>query len=151
MTNTIKLGNGDICRPDCRDGATFPGTINDQPSMTRQSEKDSTDINLIMKTYDRTGAFPWPTEQPLFMDVTKVPSYREALDRVHEAEEIFMSLDPKTRARFNNDPAQFLDYTSNPANAGEMLALGWIEEQTALDMGYKKPEEKPPAPPTTTP
>ena len=40
------------------------------------------------------------------------------------AQEQFAALDAAVRSRFDNDPAKFLEFTADPANADEMVKMG---------------------------
>lgn len=109
------------------------------PGRTRQEDKAAADINHIMAKYERTGLLPVTNREAFFADVSNAPDYRTAIERVHAVEDAFMQLPAKVRARFNNDPSSFLDFTADPANRDEMVKMGLIEgpdidtEQEAAD------------------
>lgn len=120
---------------------------NDEP-MTQQNEKDAADINLIVERAKR-GAVP-PTGRgtvPMYGDFTVIPTdLREVLVKAKFAEDLFMTLDPFVRRRFNNDPVEMLDFLNDEKNREEAIKLGLV----------KAPEPKPPvvedvAPKTKTP
>lgn len=95
------------------------------PGKTKQSEKDSCDINIITARYERTGALPdMIKKNPRYGDFSDVPTYQAALDTVLHAETQFQSLDAKIRARFRNDPAELLDFVADPSNKEEIIKLG---------------------------
>lgn len=110
------------------------------PSLTRQSELKSADINLIMAKFEKTGVLPPATREGFFADVSTVGDYRDALDRVKMADGYFLNLPPKIRAKFENDPAVFLDFVSDPANLPEIEELGLIVKE-----GEKVPPPEPSA------
>lgn len=110
------------------------------PGRTRQSEAAACDINNIVERYHKTGVLPVVNRQMWFMDVSEVGDYRSALEQVERGEKAFMQLPPKVRARFMNDPAEFLDFTSDPANREEMVEMGLIEDVSGV------PPEKPAEP-----
>lgn len=93
---------------------------------TKQSEAAATNINTIVKQYDRTGILPEGGREALYLDVSAVPDYRSALDQVNLADEMFMQLPADLRARFENDAAVFLDWTSQEENRDEMVELGML-------------------------
>lgn len=100
-----------------------------EPSMTKQSFKAECDINLIMKRFKKTAGADFLSRYSgyvsgSFGDFSEVVDYRTALDQISRAKEVFGALPAKVRARFENDPAQFLDFVGNPANKDEMVALG---------------------------
>lgn len=99
-----------------------------EPTRTRQSEAGATDINQIMKKYEKTGMLPLSTRQAFFADVTGLVDYRTAIDRVRAAESAFMQLPADLRSRFDNDAATFLDWAALPDNAAELAELGLSPE-----------------------
>jgi phage internal scaffolding protein len=120
---------------------TFP---EDSP-YTKQEFAEESDINTIMARYQSTGIMPSMNETyPQFLDVTG-NDFAEHMQIIVEARELFESLPSALRERFNNDPARFLDFTSNHAeNGAEMAKLGLLTPE-ATDR-YINP---PPTPPQT--
>lgn len=94
---------------------------------TRVSEQDSVDVNKIVARYEKTGVLPVEGREAFYADVSNMGDYRTALEQVRMADEAFMQLPAALRARFDNDAAAFLDFTSDPANRAEMAELGLIE------------------------
>lgn len=110
--------------PHVRVALDFTGTV----SMARQSHKQEADINFIVGRYMRGGGLP-QVRGAFYGDVSDVPSdYREALDVVQRSREAFMQLPAKVRARFENDPAEVLDFIRDPANRDEAIELGLLEQ-----------------------
>ncbi len=97
-------------------------------SLTKQSEAKATNINTIVAQYDKTGLLPQVGRAALFADVSDAPDYRTALDLIRQADELFMGIPARVRSRFDNDPAVFLDWTSQPGNRDEMIEMGLIEK-----------------------
>ena len=116
-------------------------TINSGPTVTKQSMKEECDINNILARYVKTGLLtPVVKRPPMFMDVSNVGDYRTAVENVQQAQELFANLDSGTRARFNNDPAEFLDFAVDNDNRDELRELGLlpkadtpVEEEGAPD------------------
>lgn len=109
-------------------GSICVRTVNEEPSLTDQQFKDETDVNKILMKYIKNGLqIPPLTGQ--YLDLTQLPDFREAQDIVLRGQEAFMSLDAHLRARFNNDPAQMLQFLDDPANAEEAVKLGLISKQ----------------------
>lgn len=94
---------------------------------TDQSFAKDADINNIVATYHKTGVFPSADGPALFADVSDAPSYQDALQIIINAENAFMSLDAKTRKKFDNDPAQMLSFLEDPKNRSEAAALGMLK------------------------
>lgn len=92
---------------------------------TKQSFKAECDINNILKRYEKSGLLPDLIKtNPQYGDFSNVPDYQESLNIVHKAHEQFALLDSRVRKRFDNDPAKFLAFASDPHSGDEMVALG---------------------------
>lgn len=107
----------------------------------QQHEAADCDINNIMAKYQRTGALDsYRERQPIYGDFSNVPDYREACQIVLDAEDVFMSLPADLRKRFDNDPAEYLNFCSDPNNRDEMLSLGLLlPEQVSAQADAKAP------------
>lgn len=106
---------------------TLDFDLENEPSLTVQSEMEACDIDHIVKQYTQTGIWPVNSRQPgsgQFADVSEIGDYREALNVVREAEKAFMALPAMTRAEFQNDPGSFLEFAQNPQNIDRMVELG---------------------------
>ena len=99
---------------------------------TRQSEAAATDINNIMKKYEKTGLLPSLDREAFFADVSTMVDYRTALHHVDKAQKAFMSLPAGVRTKFSNDPAEFLDFVSDEENRPEMVEMGLIEDVSGV-------------------
>lgn len=101
----------------------------DGRSRTKQSMRDETDINNVIKRFTQGGMLTYVNEKsPQYIDVAEMVDYRSALDHVRETDKFFAGLPSKVRTRFNNDAAQFLDFMSDPANEPEARELGLAKE-----------------------
>jgi len=104
------------------------GIVNNEPSKTKQSFQEESDINNILKKYAATGSLPTNIkENPQYGDYSSVPVYQEALNTVLKAEQQFQGLPSSLRDRLQNDPNQFLAYVANPENSEELLKLGLVK------------------------
>ncbi len=116
---------------------------------TRQSDKDSCDINNIVKRYKQGGILPAEHKKGFYADVSQMGDYKTALEQVTLANEVFLMLPSEIRLEFDNDPALFLDYATNPENKEHMQELGLMEivahEGTtkAPDGAKEEPKETP--------
>ena len=118
----------------------------ERASKTEQHHKSLCDINNIIKQYDKTGLITHVNKAiAQYGDFTEVNEYQESLNLVMEAQEAFNALPAAIRARFENDPGQFLEFATNPANADEMVELGLAKKIAEVV------EETPPAPEEETP
>ncbi len=96
-------------------------------SRTRQSEAAACDVNNIVKRFDKTGILPTDNRDLFFADVSQMGDYQAALHQVQHATHTFMQLPAAVRMKFDNDPASFLDFCSNPDNQDEMREMGLLE------------------------
>ena len=113
-----------------------PGYKNDEPSMTQQQFKDEADINNIMARYQKTGVLVDPltqsTRKPMFDDFSELGDFRDHQQAVIDAQEMFMQLPSRLRARFGNDPAELLQWRSNSANKDEAIELGLMSKPSEM-------------------
>lgn len=93
-------------------------------SLTQQHQKEEADINTIVRRFGLTGELPQNVRMPSYGDFTGVGDYQSALHAIREADEAFMAMPADVRSRFNNDPAAFVDFCSDPANLEEAKKLG---------------------------
>jgi len=101
-------------------GIDFTG----DPGLTDQSQAAEADVNNVMKRYMQTGVLPGVNVAATYGDFADVPSYQDALNLVINAQHQFNSLDAYQRKKFENDPAQFLAFATDPKNAEELIKLG---------------------------
>lgn len=106
--------------------------------LTKQSFKEESNINHIVNKYLKTGQLPNSSRAAMarFGDFSNIPSYKESLEVVLRAQEMFSELPSAVRNRFRNDPEQILQFLADPANRDEAVKLGLIDASTG----------KPPAP-----
>jgi len=96
----------------------------DDPSLTQQQFKEESDINTIVDRFMKSGVLPNPVNMPQYMDYEGVFDYQSAMNAVRSADEQFLRMDAKVRARFNNSPQEFLSFFADPANTDEAIRLG---------------------------
>lgn len=93
-------------------------------SLTQQQFKDESDINNIVDRFMKTGHLPDPVSMPQYVDYEGVFDFQSAMNVVRQADENFMRMDAKVRARFHNSPQEFLEFFADPANVEEAVRLG---------------------------
>ena len=77
--------------------------------ITKQSMKDTVDINRIVARQGQTGLWDHLNPRtPTYGDVSGAVSLQEAFEQARDANESFMELPAQVRALANNDPVQFL-------------------------------------------
>lgn len=103
------------------------GEIVHQVSMTKQEFLPDCDINNILAEFKVTGQIRHLAQNAaagVYTDLTNLPDFQTALNTVAAGEAAFATLPSKLRARFENDPAQFLAFMEDPANQDEIIKLG---------------------------
>lgn len=96
-----------------------------EPSRTKQSFKDICDINNIVKRARKTNMIDHLNAGvPRFMDVSEVTDYRSALEAVERGQEHFMGLPADVREAFDNDPATYVDFLTDPDARERLEAIG---------------------------
>lgn len=117
------------------------------PGLTKQSMKDDTDINLIMAKYQRTGLVSFvSTHEPEYMDTGNTVDFQQALNTVMEAQSMFDDLPSSIRKKFDNNPAQFLEFVQNPDNKEAVYDMG-LATRPAQAQAPEIPGGLPPEPP----
>lgn len=103
-------------------------------SLAHQSFKDECDINVLMRRYEKTGMINHVNKhQGEYGDFINAPDYHSAMNQIIEARESFMTIPARIRARFGNDPAEFLAFVQDPANEAEMREMGLLPAQRPQD------------------
>lgn len=92
--------------------------------VTDPSGADDADINNIVARFHKTGVLPNINVPGVFADVSSALSYQDSLQVIINAENQFMALDAKTRKKFSNSPAEFLEFVENPENGPELVKMG---------------------------
>lgn len=112
--------------------------INKSPSLTIKSQAESTKIQNIIKKYQTTGYVPEVNANiPKYLDTTNIGNLQEIQNQLINVNNYFLSLDPKIRLKFNNDPHQLVTFLQNPNNKDEAIKLDLIVKPE----GYLSPEE----------
>ncbi len=112
-------------------------------SLTQQQFKEESDINTIVNRFLKTGVLPTPNTFPQYVDFEGVFDYQSAMNLVRAADESFMRMDAKVRARFNNSPQEFLEFFANPANSEEAIRLGLAIPQASVGSRSEPAEDTP--------
>lgn len=96
---------------------------------TQQHQKDECDINLIIKRHSPEQlAMIASQNEGQYGDATGV-DYHAAQNIIANANTMFNDLPSDIRNQFDNDPASFLDFTSNEDNFAEMREMGIMEPE----------------------
>ena len=120
--------------PKLKISLTFPS----QSKYTDQSFADECNINTIMARYQSTGELPQLNQtHPQYLDVTDM-DFQSHMDAINEANALFASLPSKVRARFANNPADFLEFTADPENRPELLRMGLLSPEATQRIASEK-------------
>lgn len=118
-------------------------------SLTVQSQRDSADINKMMERFQRTGMMPQAVRLPTYGDFgDEVFDYMTARNAIRKADEAFMELPPKVRAKFKNDPQAFMEFCAEKKNLPELREMGLappekvVVEEKPMKVEVINPKEK---------
>lgn len=114
-------------------------------SMTEQCHTQECDVNRIVNRYHKTGVLGQQANKVLQYGFAPALDFRDALDLVRAAEAQFAAVPSDIRKRFDNNPATFLAFVENPANAEELVKMGLAK------VPEKAPEPAPTPPPAPVP
>ena len=91
-------------------------------TMTKQNHKDECDVNSILAKFKKTGALTHLNERQAQYGEHTGLDFKEAMDIITSSQELFDDLPSELRSAFQNDPASFLDYVNDEANAEDVNA-----------------------------
>lgn len=112
---------------DMNEAGDESGLACKDPTLTQQSFKDEADINTLVERFHLTGEMPQLQQLPSYDDYTGLFDYQTAMNAVIAARQTFESLPAKTRARFHNEPQEFLEFFEDPENRPEAIRMGLIQ------------------------
>lgn len=98
---------------------SFSGT-----GKTEQSHKKACDINSIMAKFQKTGAIQHLAKHPPRYGDVSGADFTAAQLLVAEHKTIFEELPSQIRAEFENDPAQYLTFVTDPENEAFLAKEG---------------------------
>lgn len=120
------------------------------PSMTRQSEMEACDIHNVLRQFSQQGFEQLVREKAAtgqYADLPDEIDYQSSLNTVLAAQASFATLPSQVRERFHNNPAEFLEFLSDPANQDEAIRLGLAQDTRVPEPPVQKVEVVNPAPP----
>lgn len=118
----------------------------DKNGRTQQQFKEETDINTIVDKFLASGEMPPATQFPTEQDFTETFDFQTSMNVLRQAEESFMQLNAKARARFQNDPQQFMAFMHNEENQEEAIRLGLAIRREKPEAPTEKPVNTPKEP-----
>lgn len=133
---------------DMEKAGTETGIKCEDKSLAQQQFAAEADINTIVKRFNLTGQLPENIRMPQYGDYSGVYDFHTAMNAVALANEAFDAMPANVRARFNNDPAQFVDFCLDDKNLEEATKLGLVHPDklppTPLpDRGEPTPQRAP--------
>lgn len=99
-------------------------------TLTQQQFAEEADINYITDRFMRTGQLPQVINMPTDGDFSGTFDFQSSMNLLKKANDEFNALPAKLRARFENDPAQLIDFLKDENNAEEAHRLGLIDKET---------------------
>lgn len=101
-----------------------------EPTLAQQQFRDDSDPNVVMELFTRTGDASFLQQSnPQYADFLHAPvSFHQAQNQVIAARNAFMDLPARLRARFDNDPAQFVNFVEDDKNYDEAVDLGILKK-----------------------
>jgi phage internal scaffolding protein len=111
--------------------------------LTEQNHKDETDINNIVRKYNKTGLIDHLNQfEKQYGDMTGY-DYQDAMNTVAAANTMFEGLPSAIRNQFDNDPAKFINFVDDEANADKLVKMGLAKPKvsTPVDEGADAPVE----------
>lgn len=117
-------------------------------SLAQQSFKEECDINTIVERFHLTGEVPQLQQLPAYQDYEGIFDFQSAMNAVREANETFMAMPAQLRARFHNEPQEFLEFCAKEENRDEARKLGLLA--TPLPVPPVETPQEPPVEPQGT-
>ncbi len=97
--------------------------LNFNDGRTKQSFRDETDINMILKRAQKSGTISHLAKYEARYGDFSDFDFFEAQRRMAEGREIFDELPPEIRREFSQSPGEFFAYVNDPANVDRISQL----------------------------
>lgn len=122
-------------------------------SLTQQSFAEDAKIQNIVKKYDSQGFFDTINRNPAqYHDFSEVTDLQNAMEKIDEAHENFMTIPSTIRERFHNNAHEFYQFASDQNNFDELIDMGLATRTVAEEVSSPVVEEtsSPPVAETNT-
>lgn len=147
----LKATGEELSREEYRSGRWEPGTVSVEtgefePSIVDQADVINHDLGTMVERWTRGEPVP-VFQDGQFGDVSEVHTFQEVQQKLIDFEAAFMTVPPKIREHFHNDPVEFVEAMVDPSRRGEMLSLGLYkaaEEKPPVEAASPRPSEGPP-------
>lgn len=120
-------------------------------SLTKQAFAEEADINTIVKRFGIGEQIPQDVRMPTFGDFTAIGTFHEAMNAIAQANEAFDAMPASVRARFRNDPGEFVAFCSDEKNRDEAVKLGLVVPPAPVVEPVAAPVAAPVAPAPAAP
>lgn len=100
-------------------------------SKTDQSFVEEADVNFIADRYMRTGLAPQVLDMPTSGDFSGTFDFQTSANLIIAAQQEFMKLPAKHRARFANNPQLLMEFLEDDDNYEEAVKMGYIDPERA--------------------
>lgn len=94
-----------------------------ETSMTKQSFKESCDINNILARYQKTGVVDHVAKHGANYGFISGATFTENMMQITNAQNMFNDLPAAAREYFNHDPAKFLEAVENLDDSSDLTKL----------------------------
>jgi len=111
---------------DTNAASNASGLVCEEPTRAQQHHRDECDINVILERFGKTGQVPVSAISATYGDFSGVNDYHTALNTLIAAESEFDALPAKLRARFDNEPANLIEFLNDPKNKDQAIELGLV-------------------------
>lgn len=119
-----------------------------EKSRTKQSQSDECDINKLMAKYQHTGQLTHINRSiASYGDFSTTDDYLSASLKLMAADRAFAELPAPIRAKFANNPKNFVAFVEDGDNYEEAFKMGLIDPEAIPVPRTQPPEEIPPEPP----
>jgi phage internal scaffolding protein len=109
--------------------------------LTEQNHKDETDINNIVRKYNKTGLIDHLNQfEQKYADMTGY-DYQDAMNTVAAANSMFEGLPSSIRNRFENDPAKFINFVDDESNYDALAEMGLVKPRVTREQGIPRVDE----------
>lgn len=115
---------------DMNEASDASGLACKDKSLAQQQFKEEADINTIVERFHLTGQVPQLAHLPQYGDYEGIFDFQSAMNTIRSAQEQFMSLPANIRARFHNEPQEFLEFCNNKENHAEARKLGILAPES---------------------
>lgn len=102
-------------------------------TLAKQSFLEEVDINTIVRRFNLTGQLPENVRMPQYQDFEGIFDFHSAMNAISQADEAFSAMPANVRARFHNDPGEFVDFCLDPENRAEAVKLGLVERPAPIE------------------